>query len=59
MALYNEHDPVTGHSSPKEHEAEGEYKGPIGGGDFYNESDASSVEVLTGTSKVEAAQAVW
>ncbi len=26
---------------------------------YYDESDTSSVEVLTGVSKVEAAQAVW
>ena len=26
---------------------------------YYDESDTSSVEILTGVSKVEAAQAVW
>ena len=29
------------------------------GAGYYDESETSSVEILTGVSKVEAAQAVW
>ena len=38
---------------------EGKKAGERDAGLFYDESDTSSVEILTGVSKVEAAQAVW